>query len=59
MNKKFFSVLTFAKPECDNVLQPRPRVVRTETHFHTSAWQTLIDWKESFKNPLNVHVDVL
>ena len=38
-----FSVLKFAKLECNNVLQSNPR-----THDHTGAWQTLVQEKEWF-----------
>ena len=45
----FFSVLTFAKPSCDNVLQPSPlNAVRAAKHYHTRAWQMLINGKECF-----------
>ena len=41
-------MVTFAKPECDNVLQPEPLrfAVRAVTHYHTRAWQTGIYGKE-------------
>ena len=39
-----FRILTFAKPSCDNLLQPSPLA----THYHTRAWQTLIYGKECF-----------
>ena len=41
--KYLFSVLTFAKPSCDNVLQPHSFAVH-----HTWAWQTLTYGKECF-----------
>ena len=61
--KTFFSVLTFAKPSCYNVVQPLPlqnwgyntlshSTVRAATHYHTWAKQTLIHRKEE-KNVLS------
>ena len=35
-----FFISTFAKPECDNELEPS---IRAATHYHTRAWQTLIN----------------
>ena len=37
----FFTVLTFAKPSCDNVLQPSLLRVQAATHYHTRAWPAL------------------
>ena len=39
-NITFFSVITFSKPSCDNVLQCSQ--VRAATHYHTRAGQRLI-----------------
>ena len=36
-NNTFFSLLMFTKPSCDNV-----------SHYHTRAWQMLINGKEYF-----------
>ena len=47
-DKTLFSVLTFAQPECDNVLQPECIAVWGATHYHTRAWQRLIFVKECF-----------
>ena len=49
----FFSVLMFAKPSCDIVLQPSPIcgsdfAAWAVTHYHTWAWQTFIHGKECF-----------
>ena len=38
----------FARPKCDNVLQPNPEVVRAATHWHRRAWQMLIPLKECY-----------
>ena len=47
-DKIFFSVLTFAKPSCDNVFQPSPLRSSGRNTHHTPAWQTLIYRKECF-----------
>ena len=31
----------FAKPECDNVLQPKPEAVKAAAHDYTRAWPNL------------------
>ena len=45
---KFFSVLTFAKPSFDNVLQPEQHCRSGYSTYHTPAWQTLVHGKECF-----------
>ena len=60
-NITFFSVLTFAEPSCDNVLQSSPlrglgyntlshsrSGVRAAIHYHMRAWQMLILGNECF-----------
>ena len=45
---KTFSVLTFAKPKCDNVLQPSPLCGLGSNTLSHSAWQMLIHRKECY-----------
>ena len=51
-DKIFFSVLTFAKPLCDNVLQPSPLRFTP----YTQAWQTLMYENKMFYPLIKIYM---